>query len=91
MSARDVSPENLEAARKIFEGKDKDRFACLFCAGIHNMVAGVPRERQPCPRIKSIQYHTDGVTILSIEFWPKAGRWEEDVVFPDMLVAEEDD
>lgn len=76
----DLSEEEKEVARSIFEGAADGRSACHFCAGIHDPVAELPATRQPCPRLKRIEWHPDG-TVLNVEYWPP-GRWEEHVIFP---------
>lgn len=53
--------------------------ACIFCAGLHDRVAGLQPHEQPCPRIKRIERHTDG-TVLVVEFW-RPGLWEANVLF----------
>lgn len=77
----DLSDEEKEAAREIFEGRVDGKTACHFCAGIHAAVAGLEAHRQPCPRIRRIERHPDG-TVLVLEFWPP-GRWESSVIFPE--------
>lgn len=78
--ADEFTEEQLLAARSIFEG-DGDREACHFCAGIHAFVARLPADRQPCPRIRRVEWHPDG-TVLNVEYWPP-GRWETNVIFPN--------
>lgn len=73
----DLTPEEKATARDLFE----DGKACHFCAGLHDRVASLEPQMQPCPRIKRIERHTDGTTVLVLEFWPP-GRWEADVLFP---------
>jgi hypothetical protein len=89
MLPRELSPEEKADARDIFEGKVKDRQACLHCAGLHPQVAGLVPEQQPCPRIKRIKRHTDATTILDVEYWPN-GEWESDVVFPGDVYEDSD-
>lgn len=86
---RDLTSEQKADAREIFEGKNPDRKACQHCAGLHHAVAGLPESRQPCRRIKTIKWHTDG-SILEVEYWP-SGEWETDVVFPGEVYDDEDD
>lgn len=76
----DLSDDERDAARSIFEGQVEGKSACHFCAGIHATVAGLESHRQPCPRIHRIERHTDG-TVLVLEFWPP-GHWEDNVIFP---------
>lgn len=79
MSEDGLTPDQKADARAIFEGT-AERGACHFCAGIHAFVAGLPDSRQPCPRVKRVEWHPDG-TVLTVEHWPP-GRWEHDVIFP---------
>lgn len=81
VAPRELSDGEKADARDIFEGKVKDRQACLHCAGLHPVVAHRQPEQQPCPRVKRIKWHTDTTTILDVEYWPN-GEWEADVVFP---------
>lgn len=78
---REMSSEEKADAREIFEGAVDGIHACYHCGGIHVRVNGLLPEQQPCPRIKRIKRHTDGTTILDVEYWPN-GEWESDVVFP---------
>ena len=86
---RELTEEQKSDARSIFEGTHKDRSACHFCAGLHFQVAGLYPSQQPCPRVKKIDRHTDGSTVLSVEYWPN-GEWESDVVFPSDVYDEEE-
>lgn len=81
MMPQELTPEQKAEAREIFEGRNESRSSCHFCAGLHYQVAGLPPAQQPCPRIKKIERHTDGLTVLSVSYWPN-GEWETDVVFP---------
>lgn len=76
-----LTAEERETARAIFEGEIEGRSACHFCAGIHSHVAGLPPQLQPCPRVKRVERHVDG-TVLVVEFW-RPGTWESDVIFPE--------
>lgn len=87
---RELTPEEKADARAIFEGNVKERSACYFCAGLHSQVAGLQPMQQPCPRIKKLSRHTDGVTVLDIEHWPP-GEWESDVLFPSDVYEEDED
>jgi hypothetical protein len=87
---REMSSEEKADARAIFEGTVKERSACYFCAGLHARVAGLHPEQQPCPRIKKLSRHTDGITVLDIEHWPP-GEWEADVLFPSDVYEEDDE
>lgn len=84
-----LSEEEREVAKAIFEGRAENRGACIFCAGIHSQVIGLDADRQPCPRIRRIERHPDG-SILVLEFWPN-GDWERDVIFPDDVYLEGDE
>lgn len=88
MSDDGLTPEHRADARAIFEGAVEGRSACHFCAGIHATVAGMPFDRQPCPRVRRVEWHPDG-TVLSVEYWPP-GRWEHDVIFPSDVYDEDD-
>lgn len=88
----DLTPEQLTEAKKIFEGKAEGKSGCYFCAGIHDVVFGLPPERQPCPRVKSAKWHLDG-TILEVEYWPR-GQWEppaDEVIFPHDVYGIDDE
>jgi hypothetical protein len=90
----DLTPEDKASAREIFSGSVKDPQgrqveACYFCGGLHDRVAGLDPDRQPCPRIKRLERHVDG-TLLSVEFWAP-GRWESGIVFPRDVYDEEAD
>lgn len=63
---------------------------CRFCAGVHDIVRGVPAWQQPCPRIKRIEFY-DGGHPSAIEFWEPGSGWDDSVVFPSQLVDEEDE
>ena len=62
---------------------------CQFCAGIHDIVRGLPPHQQPCPRIKRIEFYESGFP-SAMEFWPSSSGWESGVVFPSQLVEEEE-
>lgn len=78
-------------ARDVFENKATSIRPCVFCAGLHNRVVGLPDHEQPCPRVKRVERNGDGV-ILVLEFWPN-GEWEQGIVFPDSVysVAEDEE
>lgn len=78
--ANDLDEEAKVAAQAIFDGKVQGRSACYFCSGIHGVVAKLPAQEQPCPRIKRL-VRGPGGTVQEVEFWP-AGAWETNVVFP---------
>lgn len=75
--------DDVVTARAIFEGRVKDKSACVHCAGIHAFVAGLLPHQQPCPRIKRVERDRDGYPLVT-EYWDP-GLWEEDVVFPHDL------
>ena len=75
--------DDVVTARAIFEGRVRDKSACMHCAGIHAMVAGLQLHQQPCPRIKRVERTVDGYPLVT-EYWPN-GQWEKDVVFPHDL------
>lgn len=76
----ELTPEEVAAARAIFEGREEGRSGCVHCAGIHDQVRGVPSWRQPCPRVKHAVWHADG-TLLEVEYWPRS-EWIDAVIFP---------
>lgn len=80
-SPRTLTNDEKSDAREIFEGKLENRRACQHCAGIHHTVAGMAFERQPCPRVKAIEWHPDRDNIVKVEYWPN-GEWEADILFP---------
>ena len=80
VAADELTEEEKQDARQIFEGKVEGVSACQFCGGLHGRVAGLSQHLQPCPRIKRIEYHPDG-SVLVVENW-EPGTWERDVVFP---------
>lgn len=77
----DFSDEELEIARQIFEGRVEGKSACHFCAGIHATVAGLAASRQPCPRVKRVEWHVDG-TVLVVEYWSPSQWNDENTIFP---------
>jgi hypothetical protein len=86
-----LSAEEQAAARAIFEGKAEGKTACHFCAGIHATVANLPPSRQPCPRIKRIEWHPDG-TVLVLEYHHPGDWADENTIFPhDVYDAEDTD
>lgn len=94
-----LTAEERKDAHSIFEGKTQGRSGCVHCSGIHNNVAGLAPDRQPCPRVKRAVWHTDG-TLLEVEYWPRSewsrddvnpGHWRH-IIFPsDVYTVEEDD
>ena len=63
---------------------------CHFCAGVHDVVSGLPPHQQPCPRVKRIEFYESGFP-SAVEFWPTFGdRWDQHIVFPRQLVEEEE-
>jgi hypothetical protein len=83
-----LTPEQKSAAQKIFEGQEAGKHACSHCAGIHSTVAGTSADRQPCPRIKKVEYHPNG-TMASVEYWSANSGWEINVVFPHDVYDDE--
>lgn len=65
----------------------ENTLTCVFCAGIHDIVAGLDPWLQPCPRIKKID-RLQGGELVSVEFWPP-GHWEARVAFLSDDPAEE--
>jgi len=83
-----LSAEEQQAARDIFEGKVEGKSACHYCAGIHATVANLAASRQPCPRIKRIQWHADG-TVLELEYHHPGDWADENTIFPHDVYDEE--
>jgi hypothetical protein len=89
-----LTREEREQARRIFEGHEFDRHnqprhGCYHCAGIHDVVDGLPPYRQPCHRVKSAKWTTNG-ELLEVEYWPR-GKWEpDDVIFPSEAYVEDE-
>lgn len=63
---------------------------CQFCAGVHDIVRGVPAWQQPCPRIKRIEFYEGGHP-SAIEFWEAGSGWDRNVVFPSQLAEDEEE
>lgn len=76
-----LSDEERTVARDIFEGKVEGKSACHFCAGLHATVAGLAPSRQPCPRIKRVEWHADG-TVLVVEYHHPGDWADENTIFP---------
>lgn len=91
MADEDVlTPEEISAAKDIFEGRDKGRSGCVHCTGIHDQVRGLAPARQPCPRVKSAEWHPDG-TILRVEYWPHSEWLDPDkIIFPSDVYGFDD-
>lgn len=87
---QDISEASRETAKKIFEDQVDGKSACHFCAGIHAFVAGLSPTRQPCPRVKRIEWHTDG-TVLVLEYWPPSQWRDENTIFPHDVYEEDED
>jgi hypothetical protein len=88
-----LTDEEVKAAQRIFRGEVAGKSGCVHCAGLHDVVYGLGRDRQPCPRVKRAVWHADG-TLLEVEYWPE-GEWNDrDVIYPadviDIEVADED-
>jgi len=81
----------IQAAQKIFRGEVSGKSGCVHCAGIHDVVYGLPLDRQPCPRVKRSTWHLDG-TLLEVEYWPEGAWNNRDIIFPsDVIDVEVDD
>ena len=79
-----LTPEEVaEVAQRFAAGE-----GCYYCAGLHDRVADLQPQDQPCPRIKRIERHADG-SITVVEFWPP-GTWEANILFPSSLYDEDD-
>jgi hypothetical protein len=85
----EFSREESDSAREIFEGRVDGKTACHFCAGIHATVAGLMPTRQPCPRVKRLEWHVDG-TVLVLEYWPPSEWADENTIFPHDVYDEEE-
>lgn len=84
-----LTGEERDAAKLIFEGKVEGKTACHYCAGIHATVANLAASRQPCPRIRRIEWHADG-TVLNVEFWPPNEWADENTIFPHDVYGDEE-
>lgn len=69
----ELTPAEKAKARLIFQGKAPGN-VCVHCGGLHDLVLNLPRDRQPCPRVKHATFHLDG-TLTSVEYWPPA--WDQ--------------
>lgn len=69
----DLTPQQLQNARLILEGKIEGKAACIHCGGIH---------LRACRRVRHAKYHVDG-TLLEVWYWPD-GKWDEsEIVWPE--------
>lgn len=77
---RPVYPLPDEARR---DGKEllKDK-GCRWCGGLHV---------RACPRVKKMTFHTDGSTVLEVEFWAESEWSDANVVWPEDLEEAGDD
>lgn len=94
MTVTDLTDDERDAARAIFEGRAHARRACWFCAGLHDQVASTDAQpirpwQQPCPRVKRAAWHPSG-ELAEVEYWPN-GEWEDEVVFPRDVYDEDED
>lgn len=87
LTMSEISQDNLATAREIFEGHADGKTACHFCAGIHASVAGLMPSRQPCPRVKRVEWHADG-TVLVLEYWSPNLWNDENTIFPHDVYEE---
>lgn len=79
-SETELTAEQREQARLIFEGKVQGQTACLHCGGVH---------LRACRRVRSIEWHVDG-TVLKAEYWPD-GQWDEGlIVWPEDAFEEDE-
>jgi hypothetical protein len=90
----DLTPEERKEAREAFEGSLRDRMGayvdvvCVHCAGLHDRVIRLHQQRQPCPRVRRIEFH--GNEISSVEYWPE-GRWDDSrVIYPHHVYVEDE-
>jgi len=74
MADTEISAEERQAARLIFEGKaPSGQRPCFHCGGVH---------LRACRRVKSAEWHTDG-TVIKAEYWPD-GAWDETgIIWPE--------
>lgn len=77
--AGDLTPEERESARGIFEGKGNTA-PCMHCGGVH---------LRACPRVKKITWHVDG-TCTSAEYWPDREWSDANIVWPEDAYDEEE-
>lgn len=93
MSRPRLSKKERDDALLIFRGVVSDRnnvprSGCVHCAGIHDVVDGLPPARQPCPRVKKITWNGDEIT--SVTYW-RHGEWDSsDVIFPTDVFEDEE-
>lgn len=84
----DLTDQQRADARAIFAGRTPDRSACHYCGGLHGFVAGLAPERQPCPRVKRVAYHPNGV--VADVLFREPGTWEGRVVFPEDVYEDDE-
>jgi len=77
----ELTDEEIIEARRIFKGEEPGKSGCWHCGGLHELVAGLPMQRQPCPRVKRALWHPDG-TLLEVEYWERDSWEDEDTVYP---------
>lgn len=77
----ELTDDQKAEARKIFEGQVEGKSACYHCAGLHDPVAKLSSDRQPCPRVKKIEYAPTG-QVIAVEYWPNSEGWMANVLFP---------
>lgn len=94
MSTRDgLDPEDKKLAQSILRGLEIDRnnvprSGCVHCAGVHDVVDGLPQWRQPCPRVRRIVWSGDQA--VEVEYW-RHDQWDSsDVIFPAEAFEEDD-
>lgn len=77
----EMSDDEILEARKIFRGDESGKSGCWHCGALHDRVANLPQQRQPCPRVKRAVWHADG-SLLEVEYW-RPGTWEDaDAIYP---------
>lgn len=96
MSEREpLGVEEKKLAQAILRGMESDRAGnprsgCIHCAGVHDVVDGLPQHRQPCPRVKRAVWGADD-TLLEVEYW-RHGQWDQSkVIFPDEAFEEDEE
>jgi hypothetical protein len=83
------SPQEMEMARQIFSGEDKEHPPCPDCGGVH---------ARACPRVRSDRViwsataqNADGSQVVverEVHYW-EPGTWEGGVIFAPDAFADE--
>lgn len=75
----DLTPQERQNAKLIFEGKVEGREACIHCGGIH---------LRACRRVKRAEWHPDG-SLLKVWYWPDGSWSEANTVWPEEIYDDE--